>query len=689
MAVNLSLLAGAGWQFFTDTGTPLAGGLLYTYLAGTTTPATTYTSAVGNVAQSNPIVLDSAGRVSEEIWLTAGVTYKFTLKTSTNVLIWTKDNIEGANDLGVLALPTGSSLIGYNEGDYNAVNRTVESRLRDRVSIFDFIPNQYIAGIQARTHTTPTLETYIQNAMDSDASYVYFPQGTYPIATPIQLKPGMRVEGEVAGQFLSPDGVPMLGTRIINNQVGGGVFWMTELVTAAQCNGPTIQYFNLQADYPIRINDPEGRIADSYSPGQTPIPYYLFGNISYNFLEPRSFQVGTGLSLTKVFDTNVIQNHILSFDIGVLSQGTDLSRIADNRVISCKSWSILEIGVGTFGSQTVIEHNDLLSMSATGVYIQSCAKHPRIYNNYMEAGAACKGFVSLSTTDCPQYGPNVPSSTLSVIVRDNRCDGQANATSYVYNFKNGPEYVLIHDTGTTGSQPAPLKAFSIETGSLITEYNSNVMCTYDLAIPGTIDWISFKSGVMPIPSNGIKITPENYRCLVNSFLHSNLAATETYYNGSQQLLFTAALVDAYWILPASGSSAHPLEVGAVYDIYVTASSSTNEALQVSYLYSNPISGGSATTLTLSSSPTSYYCGTVTAPAITRGVGLNVYKAATTGNIAIQSFEFVKRTAATTANNAQTVTVGNVGPGGASVSIKAWQTVYDQSGNVRYIPLFGA
>jgi hypothetical protein len=47
MSVNLSLLAGAGWQFFTDDGVPLAGGLLYTYAAGTTTPQAPYTSSSG------------------------------------------------------------------------------------------------------------------------------------------------------------------------------------------------------------------------------------------------------------------------------------------------------------------------------------------------------------------------------------------------------------------------------------------------------------------------------------------------------------------------------------------------------------------------------------------------------------------------------------------------------------------
>jgi hypothetical protein len=101
MSVNLSPFAGAGAQFFTDSGTPLTGGLLYSYAAGTTTPATTYTTNIGSVANSNPIVLDAAGRVQYEIWLTAGASYKFVLKTSVGATIGTWDNIDGVNDVSV------------------------------------------------------------------------------------------------------------------------------------------------------------------------------------------------------------------------------------------------------------------------------------------------------------------------------------------------------------------------------------------------------------------------------------------------------------------------------------------------------------------------------------------------------------------------------------------------------------
>jgi hypothetical protein len=97
MAVNLSAFGGVGWQFFDNNGNPLAGGKIYTYAAGTTTPAATYTTYSGTIAHTNPIVLDSSGRVpSGEIWLVMGSNYKFVLKTADDVLIATYDNIYGS-----------------------------------------------------------------------------------------------------------------------------------------------------------------------------------------------------------------------------------------------------------------------------------------------------------------------------------------------------------------------------------------------------------------------------------------------------------------------------------------------------------------------------------------------------------------------------------------------------------------
>lgn len=82
-------------QFFDNNGDPLAGGKVYFYEAGTTTPKDTYTTQAGDVANTNPVILDSAGRAS--IWGTGS--YKEVIKTSADVTISTRDNVILGNDI--------------------------------------------------------------------------------------------------------------------------------------------------------------------------------------------------------------------------------------------------------------------------------------------------------------------------------------------------------------------------------------------------------------------------------------------------------------------------------------------------------------------------------------------------------------------------------------------------------------
>jgi len=113
--VTLSIFAGVGAQLFDNNGDPLSGGKLYTYVAGTTTPQTTYTSSTGVIPHTNPIILDAAGRVpGGEIWLDYSHAYKFVVKTNANVLIATYDNIGGsfnASPIVVNFVGTGSQTI--------------------------------------------------------------------------------------------------------------------------------------------------------------------------------------------------------------------------------------------------------------------------------------------------------------------------------------------------------------------------------------------------------------------------------------------------------------------------------------------------------------------------------------------------------------------------------------------------
>jgi hypothetical protein len=68
-------------QFFDNTGNPLSGGKVFTYAAGTLTPLASYTDRGGGTPNSNPVVLDSAGRA--DIWLETNVAYKLIVKDST------------------------------------------------------------------------------------------------------------------------------------------------------------------------------------------------------------------------------------------------------------------------------------------------------------------------------------------------------------------------------------------------------------------------------------------------------------------------------------------------------------------------------------------------------------------------------------------------------------------------------
>ena len=99
MTVYLSAFAGAGAQFFTDDGEVLSGGKIFTYAAVTTTPQNTYTAFDGLTANSNPIILDSGGRLPEDMWLSEGVKYRFVLTDSSNVQIGEYDDIAGVNDI--------------------------------------------------------------------------------------------------------------------------------------------------------------------------------------------------------------------------------------------------------------------------------------------------------------------------------------------------------------------------------------------------------------------------------------------------------------------------------------------------------------------------------------------------------------------------------------------------------------
>lgn len=90
-------------QIMLASGVPANGGKLFFYAAGSTTKQTTYTDSTGSVGNSNPLILNTLGEPSTEVWFTAGQAYKVVYAPSTDTdppsaPIWTVDNLRGIND---------------------------------------------------------------------------------------------------------------------------------------------------------------------------------------------------------------------------------------------------------------------------------------------------------------------------------------------------------------------------------------------------------------------------------------------------------------------------------------------------------------------------------------------------------------------------------------------------------------
>ena len=98
-------------RLYDNSGNLAIGGLVYTYAAGTSTPATTYTDSTGTTPNTNPVVANSRGEVS--IWLATGQAYKLVAYDASSNLLWSKDQIANSSYLSGNA---GAASIGTSGG---------------------------------------------------------------------------------------------------------------------------------------------------------------------------------------------------------------------------------------------------------------------------------------------------------------------------------------------------------------------------------------------------------------------------------------------------------------------------------------------------------------------------------------------------------------------------------------------
>jgi hypothetical protein len=75
-----------------STGLPYAGGQLFFYLSGTSTPTPTYSDSALTIPNANPIILDSAGDAGN-VFLNPGLVYKVVLEDVNGNLVWSFDPV--------------------------------------------------------------------------------------------------------------------------------------------------------------------------------------------------------------------------------------------------------------------------------------------------------------------------------------------------------------------------------------------------------------------------------------------------------------------------------------------------------------------------------------------------------------------------------------------------------------------
>lgn len=89
----------AGQQFFDSNGNPLAGGKIYQYENGSfSVQQTTYSDQAGTIPNTNPIVLDSAGRITVGLFLTNGLRYNLVLTDADDDFVENVDGVIGVTD---------------------------------------------------------------------------------------------------------------------------------------------------------------------------------------------------------------------------------------------------------------------------------------------------------------------------------------------------------------------------------------------------------------------------------------------------------------------------------------------------------------------------------------------------------------------------------------------------------------
>ncbi len=234
------------------------------------------------------------------------------------------------------------------------------------------------------------------------------------------------------GQIVLKQGSVIIGSGINNTIINstGEFAFVYETFSNVVVQGISISGLTINASNGgIRINSTTRDVSDSDTANpQSYVMRCVFRELLIN-------AVSDGIQMTKSFDSRIYNCNILNANRGVHLYGCDICTIRDNR-FSSNAVSVSLEGTGTFGSQCVVDHNDMLNSSQ--FFITTSDRQPVIKENYFEDTDG-------SISHCIYVG-----SCISCKIIDNRFEISNNSWYYAYIPVNAMSVDIYGNTSQSG-----------------------------------------------------------------------------------------------------------------------------------------------------------------------------------------------------------------------------------------------
>jgi hypothetical protein len=275
----------------------------------------------------------------------------------------------------VYSFPDGTGVISnaagivYDPAGTGAVPTTVQTKLRETVSVLDFGADP--------TGATDS-RAAIQNAVNA-AKEVLFPPGEYLVSSSINVPNGTWLTG--VGGFQNT-----ASSRISKINFTGTSGWAFQFVTPANLSifygdfsvkGLMINSLN------IATADTGGCLLFGNTDTANFLTYGYIGRVNIDQCWFTGNDKSIGVYFVKVFDSTIANSYFAGFNYGTWLYGSDINKITQNRFL----FNVTHIRAttdGSFGGGLKIEHNDILTCIYANIWLEGVFG-AQLLDNYIEA----------------------------------------------------------------------------------------------------------------------------------------------------------------------------------------------------------------------------------------------------------------------------------------------------------------